>query len=111
MSENAHAAPGNSRWRAFVTAPLRRDSRAEVSPDTELLLLAGLLEVNRVEFEAFKLADPLEQPDLAARRSVLLEARNEMVRRLADLRATTVSGERAKASALAACARLDHGCE
>jgi hypothetical protein len=76
--------------------------RVEPSPDTELMLLAALLEVNRVELEAITLAHPLEQRDLAARLRVLLEARDDMAGRLARMRATTVAGRLAKASALLA---------
>jgi hypothetical protein len=111
MAENTHTTPALAS-RHTLLATLGLDglpeiSGAEACPDAELIRLGASLEANHAEVEVLEAACSLDEPEVVARLTALLEARHDMAERLAGLGATTLEGLRAKAIALLGCARLD----
>src|SRR4051794_19092295 len=110
MAENAHTTPATTGRRTLLAAALGLAglpavAPAEASLDAELIRLATALKANHAEVEAIPVT--LDEGEFDAQMTALNKAGDDIVERLADMRAATLAGLRAKARALLACAPVD----
>jgi hypothetical protein len=108
MAEDTHTTPARASRRTLLAATLglgALPAAATASPDAELIRLAAALEANHAEAETIPVT--LDEGEFDAQMTALTQAGDDMAERLADLRAATLGGLRAKARAVLACAPVD----